>query len=625
MMFMPRFRLIKHAPAIACLIMAILHDGGAHQAPADSLGVPLETQGVVSELREKLRESNDMNAKLGERLRESNAKLQGADATAKESKAKLDEIKKFDAKTKLRIKQNIEATHTCHGTSRQGGCASPKLGEATKSSAGAKDAATAGETTKSGVKDISSKLGEAATSSTGAQDGAKIFASKLGEAAKSSTGVKGRRRVCDGRRRRDGRRRCPNCSCVKCPSGWWNNNGHCKQACPSNSQSRHSNGRCMCGYGGHNQSCNKGFHCSGHQCLDGERLKCPSGWFQSGSKCVQTCKSNSQQRDGNGRCRCTVYSGKNKHKHDQCCNRIFGVCAAGETHCKKGVCAEGSPPVHEVGQCFPLRAKKKCNNKGCTIVFPKCGPKECKVARKVPNNSGAGDNMGTTYYTDMESGCGYCPLGHSPARVYIGKNLEGVRQRGGAGQAGSYYSGQKNTHECYYSDAAGDNNDHLRSGKSEMIHCSPEFAFWPGQHGQHASGDNKADKLMLSQLSNDRQNLCTKVSLVIGNIGVKSRQGHDILPSDGRRRRRNNYMNKQSWVVQCVIWKAVACAYIGKKQVCATSKRGDLRRIRQNLGNSRRRGWIYRISNLERGTPYPAGLKQLNDAHGLCADLIKMH
>ena len=120
----------------------------------------------------------------------------------------------------------------------------------------------------------------------------------------------------------------------------------CLQTCPSDQQTRLSDGRCKCGRGGHNQLCKAGTHCDRNlRCADGNPPSCPAGWFwgnnnRHGYMCVQTCPSDQQTRLSDGRCKC----GQGGHNQ---------LCKPG-THCDWNYqCADGpAPPAAKAKDFF---------------------------------------------------------------------------------------------------------------------------------------------------------------------------------------------------------------------------------------------------------------------------------
>lgn len=75
-----------------------------------------------------------------------------------------------------------------------------------------------------------------------------------------------------------------------CPSGWWQQGDTCYQDCPSNAQTRNSDGTCICNSGGDNQDCSTGFQCVNN--TDGTPPSCKRPPPSSNDSQLNQVKSN---------------------------------------------------------------------------------------------------------------------------------------------------------------------------------------------------------------------------------------------------------------------------------------------------------------------------------------------
>lgn len=137
---------------------------------------------------------------------------------------------------------------------------------------------------------------------------------------------------------------CPSCL-PPCPAGWWRTDGgtgSCVQTCPSDAQTRNADGRCKCKLGGDNESCIAGTHCVNNECVDGDPPPPPpSFWPLTGNRYPYHGQS-----DALAGCKAAGY--------DRLCTKaevtsIGGLCSAGYVgdlttagyYCPEGGC--GSP------------------------------------------------------------------------------------------------------------------------------------------------------------------------------------------------------------------------------------------------------------------------------------------
>ena len=147
---------------------------------------------------------------------------------------------------------------------------------------------------------------------------------------------------------------CPSCL-PPCPAGWWRTDGgtgSCVQTCPSDAQTRNADGRCKCKLGGDNESCIAGTHCVNNECVDGDPPPPPPAfWPLTGNRYPYH-----SQGDALAGCKAAGY--------DRLCTMAEVTSMGGK--CAAGYVADGSPDP----------AGYYCPDGACGYPQGGCGPVE---------------------------------------------------------------------------------------------------------------------------------------------------------------------------------------------------------------------------------------------------------